>query len=288
MPASIPALPALCQDVVTDDELVRLWVATKKSRHTRRAYEADAQAFRQFVGTPLRSVRLRDVLAFAASLTDLADATAARRLSAVKSLMGFGHRTGNLPYDTAAPLPLPNIKDQLGERILTEWQVQRMLELERHPRNAAILRTLYLTGARISELCALHWRDLTARPEGGQATILGKGGKTRHVLLPKGLWARLAALRGTAGPTDPVFRSRQGGTLDPSSVHSIVKEAARRAKLPSEVSAHWLRHSHASHSLDRNCPVHVLQATLGHSSLQTTTKYAHVRPDDSSSSYLPE
>ncbi len=53
---------------------------------------------------------------------------------------------------------------------------------------------------------------------------------------------------------DPVFRSLQGGHLDPAQVHRIVKAAARRAELPEAISAHWLRHAHASHSLDRGAP----------------------------------
>jgi integrase/recombinase XerD len=53
------------------------------------------------------------------------------------------------------------------------------------------------------------------------------------------------------------------------------------------VSCHWLRHAHASHALDRGAPIHLVQATLGHSSISTTGRYLHARPTESSSSYLP-
>ena len=75
--------------------------------------------------------------------------------------------------------------------------------------------------------------------------------------------------------------------LDPSQVHRIVKIAAKRADLSDRVSAHWLRHAHVSHALDRGAPVHLVQATVGHASLATTSRYAHARPNDSSSRYLP-
>jgi len=52
------------------------------------------------------------------------------------------------------------------------------------------------------------------------------------------------------------------------------------------VSAHWLRHAHASHALDRGAPIHLVQATLGHASVATTGRYLHARPNDSSSRYL--
>jgi site-specific recombinase XerD len=83
-----------------------------------------------------------------------------------------------------------------------------------------------------------------------------------------------------------VFRSARGGHLDASQVHRIVKAAAARAGLAPAVSAHWLRHAHASHALDRGAPIHLVQATLGHASVATTGRYLHARPQDSSSRYL--
>jgi hypothetical protein len=106
------------------------------------------------------------------------------------------------------------------------------------------------------------------------------------VLLTPSLWSRLRALRGNARPDDPVFRSQHGGPLDPSQVHRIMKTVALQAKLPSDISVHGLRHAHASHALDRGCPVHVVQTTLGHASLSTTTRYSHARPGDSSARYV--
>ena len=92
-----------------------------------------------------------------------------------------------------------------------------------------------------------------------------------------------------------VIPSRWGSTRFPGkSLHPIlgkplvtwVVAAAKRAKLSTAVSAHWLRHAHASHALDRGAPVHVVQTTLGHASLATTTRYSHARPGDSSARYL--
>jgi integrase/recombinase XerD len=281
-----PPAPLRIVQATSDTGLIDLWVGNYRSANTRYAYGRDVRLFLRFVGKPLREVTLGDVQAFAASIEQMAPASVARRLSSVKSLVGFAHRLGYLAFDVAAPVQLPAIQDRLAERILTEWQVQRMLEMERHPRNAAILRTLYISGIRVSELCGLRWRDCIARAEGGQITVLGKGGKTRPILLPTPIWLRNMSLRGDAGPDDPVFRSRQKTPLDRSGVHRIVKAAAKRAKLPPGVSAHWLRHAHASHALDRSAPVHVVQSTLGHASLTTTTRYSHARPGDSSARYL--
>ena len=107
------------------------------------------------------------------------------------------------------------------------------------------------------------------------------------MLLSASTWATLGAVGSSPEPDAPVFRSRKGGgPLDESAVHRIVKAAAERAGLSAEVSAHWLRHAHASHSLDRGAPIHLVQATLGHASVATTGRYLHARPTDSSARYL--
>lgn len=282
LPAARP-IAVIPPQATSDTGMVTLWLHNYRSAHTRRRYSADASAFFAFTGKPLGLVTVGDIQAFGAGL-NRSDATTAARLTGVKSLIAFAHRVGYIPFDSAAPVQLPAVKDELAQRIISEFDMQRLLGLERHPRNAAILRVLYSTGLRISELCGLRWSDLQVRDEGGQLSVMGKGGKTRSVLLPVSIWDRIFTLRG--GSADgPVFRSRKGGSLQPRQVHEIVKRAAARAKLPA-ISAHWFRHSHASHSLDHGCPPHIVQATLGHSSLSTTSRYIHVRPGDSSSRYL--
>jgi integrase/recombinase XerD len=135
----------------------------------------------------------------------------------VKSLLAYAHRLGYLPFDVGAPVRLPPVKAALAERIVEPEAVQRLLALEADARNHALLRLLYLGGLRVSEACALRWRDLAPRDgdDAGQVTVFGKGGKTRVVLLPAGVWRELSALRGSAGQDDPVFRSAKGGHLDP-------------------------------------------------------------------------
>lgn len=140
----------------------------------------------------------------------------------------------------------------------------------------------------MSEVCELKWRDFQPRGEAGQVTVYGRGAKTRAILPMRGTWEVVAA----AGPEEatpdaPVFRSgKRGWHLDPSRVMRIVRAAGARAGIQVNVSPHWLRHAHASHALDRGCPIHLVQATLGHASVATTGGYLNVRPTDSSTRYL--
>ncbi len=271
-----------------DAQLIQLWVHGK-SRHTRRYYQADAKAFLNFVGKPLAQVTLADVQDFADFLetSNLAPSSRGRTLSSVKSLLAFGNRIGMLAVNVGALLKAPAAKNTLAERILSEAEVQKLISLETNLRNQVMLKLLYAGGLRVSELCGLRWRDLQARSEAeGQINVYGKGGKTRVVLLPVTVWKELVSLREAAGFNDPVFRSQKGGHLHPSQVMRIVRAAAHRAGIDANVSPHWLRHAHASHSLDRGAPIHLVQATLGHASIATTGRYLHARPQDSSARYL--
>jgi len=269
----------------SDAQLIALWLHGR-SRHTQRAYAGGVRRFDEFAGKPLRAIRLQDLQGFADSLGDLAPSSQARTLSAVKSLLAFGHRLGYLAFDVGRALKLPSAKDALAERILSESGVRRMIAEEDNRRNRVLLLLLYAGGLRVSELCGLRARDAQARDTGGQVTVMGKGNKTRTVLLPQSVWQELKSISWSAGPDDPIFRSRKGGPLSTSQALRVVKKAAERAGFREGVSPHWLRHAHASHALDRGAPIHLVQATLGHSSVATTGRYLHARPADSSAHYL--
>ncbi|MFT3785519.1 MAG: tyrosine-type recombinase/integrase [Tepidisphaeraceae bacterium] len=243
----------------------------------------------KFVGKALAATTLRDLQAFADDLEQigLAPASRHRTLSAVKSLFGFGSKLGYFAFDVGRALRLPTPDSRLAERILDEGQVERMLMLEVNPRNGMMLTVLYATGLRITELASLKWRDCVARQSGGQLTVMGKGNRIRAVLLPASVWCGLVALRKGADDGTPVFRSREGSHLHRSQLMRLVARAAKRAGIAKSVSPHWLRHAHVSHALDHGCPVHVVAQTVGHASLHSTTRYAHARPTESSSTYLP-
>lgn len=271
----------------SDEQLIALWLHGRP-KHTQRAYQRDAKRFMAFADKPLRSVKLLDLQAFADHLAErLKESSVHRSLSAVKSLFAFGFQLGYFPFDVGRALKLPGFRDELAERILGETEVLRIISLEPNPRNRAILLTFYAGGFRVSEICSLKWRHLQERDNAGQITVFGKGDKTRTVLIPQSVWDTLMALQGDATADAPVFLSRKKGHLDESAVWRIVKKATKRAGIDKDVSCHWFRHAHASHALDRGCPIHLVQATLGHSSISTTGRYLHARPTDSSGNYLP-
>lgn len=272
----------------SDEMLTRLWLHGR-TENTAAAYRTSLAQFQAAIGLPLRQVTLGDLQGWADRLADagLSPATRAARLGAIKSLFGFGLRLGYLPVDVSAALRLPKLRDKLSERILLEEQVQRMLSVASEPVAHALVRLFYVCGVRISEAVALRWTDLTRRQSGGQATVFGKGSKTRAVLIPMGLWRELATLRSTTQPDEAVISHADGLPLSRSAAHRLVKRVAERAGVPA-ASAHWLRHSHISHALDNGCSSVVVRDTAGHASLTTTSRYAHARPGQSSSTFIRE
>lgn len=267
-----------------DQQLIALWLHGRPAA-TQRAYSADTERLLIFIGRPLPRLTLDQLQAFTDSLSDLSPASTYRTLSAVKSLLTFGHRLGYLPANVGAALRLPKRKNTLAQRIMSEEQVQQILAKEPDRRAHLLIRLLYTSGGRISEIVGLRWRDTQPRGDAGQVVLFGKGGKTRVVLLGKATWAELVSTRSILDPNAPIFVGRKGKPLSAVQAWRIVKIAAERAGMGG-VSPHWFRHAHASHALDRGAPISLVKETLGHADVSTTGNYLHARPEDSSARYL--
>ncbi|MEY3255655.1 MAG: hypothetical protein RLZZ29_786 [Cyanobacteriota bacterium] len=266
------------------DVILNMWLHGKAAS-TQQSYKRISNIFLSFINKPLVNTGLDDVQKFLDSL-QLSPNTVKTYASIIKSLISFCHELGIMQYNVAKPIKTPKPKDCLNERIMSEQEITLLIHGENNTRNKLILKMLYYCGLRASELAGLTWGDLSERTGNGQATIYGKGSKTRVVIIPTALWRELEQLRGDAGKSDPVFRSRQGnGFMTRATVWNVVKSAAKKIGLDNP-SPHWLRHGHASHSLDRGAPIHLVSQSLGHASVATTSRYLHAKPSDCSSLYL--
>lgn len=285
-----PTEPTLQVSPDNDRRLIDLWLHGRPQT-TQRSYRTAVDRLTTHIRKPLHQMTLGDIQGFADSLdaAALQPATRRRLLAAAKSLFSFGHGFGYLAFDTAKPLRLPPLRDTLAERVVDESSLLRMIALEPNPRNAAMIALMYGAGLRVSEMVAVRWRDLIFRSSGdAQVTVFGKGGKTRSVLIPASVFTSISALRTGGSDESYVFASRkERGRLNTSHVLRITKRAARRAGIFQSVRNHDLRHSHATHSLERGAPISLVAQTLGHASIATTGRYLHARPSDSSGRYLP-
>ncbi|MDP9100746.1 MAG: site-specific tyrosine recombinase XerD [Actinomycetota bacterium] len=238
-----------------------------------------------------------DVAAFLSGLRDgssqrrpLSAASAARAMVAVRGLHTFAHREGLSPGDPSREIRPPAPARRLPKAISVE-QVATLLQAAgpagtaRSFRDRALLEFLYGTGARVSEAIALDVDDLDRGT--GLVRLDGKGGKQR--LVPVGSFAAEAldaylrqgrpelTRRGRGGPA--VFVNARGGRLSRQSAWTILRDVARRAGLPEDLSPHVLRHSFATHLLDGGADVRVVQELLGHASVTTTQIYTLVTID---------
>ncbi len=212
--AGLAAAPTPASEA--DRRLVETWAAGQAAALTRASYRHQGGRLLARLGRTLADATVQDLQGYIAGLGDLAPATIGLAVASIKALWAFGRLTGALSADPTATLQAPPIKNVLAERILEEADVRRLINDEPDPRNRALLMLFYGAGLRRAELCGLTWRDLGSRgKDRGQATVFGKGGKTRTVMLYGRAWALVAALRGDADPDAPVFRSAKGGTPRP-------------------------------------------------------------------------
>ena len=278
-----------------DPDMIELWLNTQRSEMTRQGYRRDIDSFNRYVGKELRSLTLADVLAYRQHLESVltngkpySQSTINRRVNVVKSCLKFATQQGYLGVNPAIAVKLPQQPNAINERYLTEADVLRMIDRTENSRDRALLKLLYCAGLRVSELCGMTWRDVSQSDDGkGVVTVMGKGQKQRSIAIGVDLCRELVTMRGASAIESPVFASRKGkGHLDPSQVCRIVATAGKNADIDRPVSPHWLRHAHATHSLDRGASIKLVQTTLGHSSIQTTGRYLHSRPSDSSGLYL--
>lgn len=273
-------LPENHSGATSDSHLVSLWVSGRPE-NTKEAYLRDSAKFLEAISPrTLQDATVGDVVAWANNL-DGAPATKSRKVSVVKSLFSYAHRTGYTTFNVALVLRVPRPPNKLHERIVDPETVRAITQEACEGRDQVLVRFLYASGCRATEAVTLRYKDL----KGNRVTFQGKGAKSRTVLIPSAVADELRSLRWSKdSETAPIFKSFRGNSLSRQDVHKIVSKAAENAGC--EISAHWLRHAHASHSLDNGAPIHLVQQTLGHENVATTSRYLHAKPNDSSSRFL--
>ena len=272
------------------EEAIDLWLRRQRSPHTRSSYEREARRLEEFTRKPLAQIGVTDLQSFSESLDrpGFSTGSRARCLAATRSLLRFAFTWSYIDSDLARAVVLPRYQPRVSERCMEEGEVERLLAAATSDRDRILLLLLYTTGMRVSEVCALRWRDFRTRSVGTEVLVKGKGNRVRILPVPGTLWKDVEATRGDRDADSPVFRSRTGRPLDRSRVRTLVRRLADSAGLGLPVSPHWLRHSHATHALEHGAPLPLLQRSLGHASLATTAHYLHVRVGQASSDYLTD
>jgi integrase/recombinase XerC len=269
------------------------------SVHTIRCYATDLAHFTAFLlgpdappesaETEVLSEKLRrtspvELRAYLAELrrAEYSRATVARKIATLRSFYKYLARRGDVERNPVKVIRTPRQEKRLP-KFLTPGDVERLLNTPKGTdmlslRDSAMLEILYSTGMRVSELVGMDLEDID--PVGEVVRVRGKGRRER--LAPLGSYAinslnRYLEIRAAEGVSTPaVFVNRHGDRLNVRSVRRKLAKYLAMAGLDPAVSPHTLRHSFATHMLERGADLRAVQELLGHRSLSTTQIYTHV------------
>ncbi|MFH0839013.1 MAG: tyrosine recombinase XerC [Candidatus Omnitrophota bacterium] len=270
-----------------------LKVEKNYSEYTVINYTADLRFFNEFLcNKPVESIdylTLRKFLAFLRE-KNFSKITIARKLATLRSFFKFLLREGYLKSNPITGLSTPKFEKKLPT-FLTVSDVTKLIESpdigkEAGLRDKAILEALYSTGMRVGELVGLNIENVDFIS--GTVKVFGKGKKER--LIPIGERA-LRVMRDYLSKTEgskekgPLFLNKSKRRLTDRSVRRIVEKYIRNISQKENISPHTLRHSFATHLLDRGADLRSVQELLGHVNLSTTQIYTHITTERLKDSY---
>ncbi len=278
-------------DSAIDDFLSYLEVECGLSPNTIRAYSQDLQRFSSFaekrnLHTPEAVSAARVVEHMLAEKgRGLSVNSITRQLVAIRMLFRFLVMEGNVQSDVTSVLDSPKLWRKLPD-VLDIADVDKLMaapkgETKIEIRDRAILETLYATGARVSEAAGLDLGDVNF--DYGFVRCRGKGEKERIVPLGQKAIEAINEYLQAARPhlarktaSHRLFLSRSGKPMDRQTIWRLVKKYSMKAGIRKKVSPHTLRHSFATHLLQRGADLRAIQEMLGHASIVTTQIYTHV------------
>ncbi|MCZ6792819.1 MAG: tyrosine recombinase XerC [Planctomycetota bacterium] len=302
------AQEAAANDVPADMDFEKAFVdylryERNMSPETIRAYEKDLHQFLRFFaqgdGNAVNPVEITplQVREFLAQLRDknYQKTTVVRKLATIRSFYKFLMRKGYVKINPMQDIETPKVEKKLPHFLSTE-EVEKLLNAPQGNtfqavRDRAILETLYSTGLRVSELTALNVGDLDFTAEAIKAR--GKGRRERMV--PVGSFALQAIKRYVEVRSqvprindedpDALFLNRFGSRLSSRSIRKILDKYIKITGLNQKTSPHTLRHSFATHLLNRGANLRMVQELLGHKHLSTTQIYTHVTTQNIKNEY---
>ena len=276
------------KDALTEEFLRYLANERNASPRTLKAYREALTAFGAENKTPWKKCTgddFRDYL-FAIMKRGQARSYVRLQFSALRTFYQFLAARKGLRRNPVREVQLPKIEKKLP-LVLTRQQVEELLAAPTRGmknraapvwmplRDVAIMELFYSSGLRLSELAALEVADVDLYTE--SVRVFGKGRKER--VCPVGLPALEAISRYRAAAnvhSGPLFINKSHRRISPRSIWLILKRYLRHTSIPISISPHKLRHSFATHMLDRGADLRSVQALLGHASLSTTQIYTHV------------
>jgi integrase/recombinase XerC len=261
------------------------------SPHTIRNYGIDLKELADFLHSkPISRVSKRDLRDFLGSLMRWGydRSSISRKLSSTRSFFKFLKARGIIEHNPTASLSAPKLDHKLPS-FLTQDAAEKLMNLrDLCARDRAILELLYGAGIRASELTGLNIGNVNYIDE--TIKVLGKRGRERIIPLTGSSQTALKEyLLERGSPQDrslPLFLNKYKERLSQRSLQRIVNKHIRKVAELARMSPHTLRHTFATHLLEKGCDLRTVQELLGHRSIASTQIYTHLTPEKLKKAYL--
>jgi tyrosine recombinase XerC len=271
--------------------IIYLDVEKNYSPHTSLNYRLDLEEFFAFhADTAVEKITYLHLRKFLAELRNKQHRprTMARKLSSLRSFFKFLQREGHIKDNPAVLLMSPKL-DKTLPKFLTENETTELIDAPGpdkilDKRDKAMFEALYSSGLRVSELVGLNTDSIDFI--GNIVKVLGKGKKERLVPIgEKAVDAIQDYLKGRGSDSRALFLNKRGGRLTDRSVRNIINKHLLKTSVKMHISPHVLRHSFATHLLNRGADLRSVQELLGHANLSTTQIYTHMTTERLKSVY---
>lgn len=261
------------------------------SKNTLESYERDLQSFasylKQRLNTQVQEAKQSDIVSFLTHLhaSGKATSTISRNIASIRSYYQYLLKEQVLTTDPTAHIDTPKIERRLP-KVLTIQEIENLLsvpDVSTVPgcRDKAMLEVLYATGIRVSELVSLRVSDVNLST--GFLKCIGKGSKERIIPIGEIAQKALSAYLSFARPQlvrhhddGALFLNHHGTQITRQGFWKILKKYAHLAGILKDITPHTLRHSFATHLLERGADLRAVQEMLGHADISTTQIYTHV------------
>jgi site-specific recombinase XerD len=258
-------------------EYIDMFINEKRlssSPNTIKQYTLILNNFHAYTGKPMNTIARPDIIKYLNHIMfekKLSRTTVSNILSILRSFYAYMSESQYISSD-----PSKNISNIKAEKkapvYLTINELEELLVAAVAPRDRMIVKMLYATGVRVSELVNIRKKDIDI--DRNTIKVFGKGAKERIVLMPPELSEEIWKYTETMSPEDRLFR------LTPRTIQRDIKTLGKRAGINKNITPHKLRHSFATHMLQNGGNVVAIQKLLGHTSLNTTQIYTHYSVDE--------
>jgi len=287
MSSKLQAVESNKLSIMPTQGVIEYFINSLRTPSTMKTYTSTLKTFFTWVKKDLKSVTPFDAIEFSSHQKEnYAEATVQNRIATLNEFFRFCKEVGLIDKNPFAVVKQSAPPNRAAERFLTEKELNKLLDAlhSRGQKHYVLGLLLASLGLRISEAANLSHCDFIEVPSGGiEVNLLRKGNSRQLVPLRDDVWQIVREFIGH-GPNSfnkqALFLNPSGNRASVVTLRTWIKDASRKAKITKSISPHWLRHSTASHLLDKGASLENVAWLLNHANVSTTSRYLHPTDKD--------